>query len=107
MCGICGFIGAGSTDDLSRMSALLRHRGPDDFGTWSSVTTPIQLASRRLSVVDLPGGHQPMLTADGQLVIIFNGEIYNHRELREELEKLGHKFQTDHSDTEVLLLGYR
>src|SRR2546430_15052516 len=48
-----------------------------------------------------------MLTADGQLVIIFNGEIYNHRELREELEKLGHKFQTDHSDTEVLLLGYR
>ena len=107
MCGICGFIGAGSTDDLSRMSALLRHRGPDDFGTWSSVTPAIQLASRRLSVVDLPGGHQPMLTADGQLVIIFNGEIYNHRELREELEKLGHKFQTDHSDTEVLLLGYR
>jgi asparagine synthase (glutamine-hydrolysing) len=107
MCGICGFIGAGSTDDLSRMSALLRHRGPDDSGTWSSATPPIQLASRRLSVVDLPGGHQPMLTADGQLVIVFNGEIYNHRELRDELEKLGHKFRTDHSDTEVLLLGYR
>src|SRR5437773_8200856 len=107
MCGICGFIGAGSMDDLSRMSMLLQHRGPDDFGTWSSATSPIQLASRRLSVVDLPGGHQPMLTADGQLVIVFNGEIYNHRELRDELEKLGHKFQTDHSDTEVLLLGYR
>jgi asparagine synthase (glutamine-hydrolysing) len=107
MCGICGFIGAGSTDDLSRMSALLRHRGPDDSGTWSSATAPIQFASRRLSVVDLPGGHQPMLTADGQLVIVFNGEIYNHRELRDELEKLGHKFRTDHSDTEVLLLGYR
>jgi len=83
MCGICGFIGAGSMDDLSRMSMLLQHRGPDDFGTWSSATSPIQLASRRLSVVDLPGGHQPMLTADGQLVIVFNGEIYNHRELRD------------------------
>ena len=107
MCGICGFIGAGSTDDLGRMSALLRHRGPDDSGTWSSATPPVQLASRRLSIVDLPGGHQPMVTVDGQLVIVFNGEIYNHRELRDELEKLGHKFQTDHSDTEVLLLGYR
>jgi asparagine synthase (glutamine-hydrolysing) len=107
MCGICGFIGAGSMDDLSRMSARLRHRGPDDSGTWSSAALPIKFASRRLSVVDLPGGHQPMLTADGQLVIVFNGEIYNHPELRNELEKLGHKFQTDHSDTEVLLLGYR
>jgi asparagine synthase (glutamine-hydrolysing) len=107
MCGICGFIGAGSMDDLSRMSARLRHRGPDDSGTWSSAALPIKFASRRLSVVDLPGGHQPMLTADGQLVIVFNGEIYNHRELRDELEKLGHKFRTNHSDTEVLLLGYR
>ena len=107
MCDICGFIGAGSIDDLSRMSARLRHRGPDDCGTWSSAALPIKFASRRLSVVDLPGGHQPMLTADGQLVIVFNGEIYNHRELRDELEKLGHKFRTDHSDTEVLLLGYR
>jgi asparagine synthase (glutamine-hydrolysing) len=107
MCGICGFIGAGSSDDLTRMSALLRHRGPDDSGIWTSPTAPIQLASRRLAVVDLPGGHQPMLTADGQLVVVFNGEIYNHRELREELEKLGHQFRTDHSDTEVLLLGYR
>ncbi len=106
MCGICGFIGAGSTDGLSRMSALLRHRGPDDSGTWSSTTPPIQLASRRLSVVDLPGGHQPMVTVDGKLVIVFNGEIYNHCELRDELEKLGHKFRTNHSDTEVLLLGY-
>jgi asparagine synthase (glutamine-hydrolysing) len=107
MCGICGFIGAGSTDDLKRMSALLQHRGPDDSGIWSSAKAPVQLASRRLSIVDLPGGHQPMLTEDGQLVIAFNGEIYNHRELRDELKKLGHKFTTDHSDTEVLLLGYR
>jgi len=107
MCGICGFIGTGSPDDLKRMSELLRHRGPDDSGIWSSANRPVQLASRRLAVVDLQGGHQPMLTADGQLVIVFNGEIYNHRELREELQKLGHKFTTDHSDTEVLLVGYR
>jgi len=107
MCGICGFIGAGSPDDLKRMSELLRHRGPDDSGIWSSADLVVQLASRRLSVVDFSGGHQPMLTPDGQLAIVFNGEIYNHRELRDELEKLGHKFTTDHSDTEVLLLGYR
>jgi asparagine synthase (glutamine-hydrolysing) len=107
MCGVCGFIGAGSPDDLTRMSQLLRHRGPDDSGIWSSATAPIHLASRRLSIVDLPGGHQPMLTADGQLLVVFNGEIYNHRELRNELEKAGHQFKTDHSDTEVLLLGYR
>jgi len=107
MCGICGFVGAGSADDLARMSTLLRHRGPDDSGSWVSAVPPVQLASRRLAVVDLPGGHQPMLTEDGQLVIVFNGEIYNHRELRDELEKLGHKFRTDHSDPEVILLGYR
>lgn len=107
MCGICGFIGAGSRDDLDRMSELLRHRGPDDSGTWSAPALPVNLASRRLSVVDLPGGHQPMLTDDGQSVIVFNGEIYNHRELRTELQQKGHKFKSDHSDTEVLLLGYR
>jgi asparagine synthase (glutamine-hydrolysing) len=107
MCGICGFIGTGSPDDLTRMSELLRHRGPDDSGIWISANNPVHLGSRRLSIVDLSGGHQPMVTADGQLVIVFNGEIYNHRELRTDLEKLGHNFQTDHSDTEVLLLGYR
>lgn len=107
MCGICGFLGAGSAGDLRRMSELLQHRGPDESGTWSSADRSVQLASRRLSIVDLSGGHQPMLTADGQLIIVFNGEIYNHRQLRDELEKLGHKFRTDHSDTEVLLLGYR
>ncbi|MEP7015998.1 MAG: asparagine synthase (glutamine-hydrolyzing) [Verrucomicrobiota bacterium] len=107
MCGICGFLGSGSATDLARMSAFLVHRGPDDSGTWSSVDPPVHLANRRLAVVDLPGGHQPMRTVDGDLVITFNGEIYNHRELRADLQKLGHKFQSDHSDTEVLLLGYR
>jgi len=107
MCGICGFVGAGSSDDLDRMSVLLRHRGPDDSGTWKFDRPAVQLASRRLAVTDLPGGHQPMESADGSLVIVFNGEIYNHRELRAELQENGHEFQTDHSDTEVLLYGYR
>ncbi|PYL59572.1 MAG: asparagine synthase (glutamine-hydrolyzing) [Verrucomicrobia bacterium] len=107
MCGICGFVGSGSGETLERMSILLRHRGPDDSGTWMSAVPPVHLANRRLAVVDLPGGHQPILTDDGQFVIVFNGEIYNHRELRAELQERGHKFQSDHSDTEVVLLGYR
>jgi asparagine synthase (glutamine-hydrolysing) len=107
MCGICGFLGAGSADDLGRMMSRLVHRGPDGFGYWSSTTPPVQLGSRRLSIVDLQGGHQPMATADGELVIVFNGEIYNHVDLRKELQQLGHQFRTDHSDTEVILLGYR
>ncbi len=107
MCGICGFVGSGSGETLERMSLLLRHRGPDDSGTWMSAVPPVHLASRRLAVLDLPGGHQPILTDDAQFVIVFNGEIYNHRELRAELQERGHKFQSDHSDTEVILLGYR
>jgi asparagine synthase (glutamine-hydrolysing) len=107
MCGICGFVGAGSSDDLQRMNSSLVHRGPDESGSWSASALPVQLGNRRLSVIDLPGGRQPMTTPDGELVITFNGEIYNHRELRAELQKLGHRFATDHSDTEVLLLGYR
>jgi asparagine synthase (glutamine-hydrolysing) len=107
MCGICGFVGAGSSDDLQRMNSALVHRGPDESGAWSVSVPPVQLGNRRLSVIDLPGGHQPMATSDGELVVTFNGEIYNHRELRAELQKLGHRFVTDHSDTEVLLLGYR
>ena len=79
MCGICGFVGPGSGETLERMSLLLRHRGPDDSGTWMSADPPVQLASRRLAVLDLPCGHQPILTDDGQFVIVFNGEIYNHR----------------------------
>ena len=65
------------------------------------------LGHRRLSIVDLAGGHQPMATPDGELTVVFNGEIYNHAELRAELKARGHVFQTDHSDTEVLLHGYR
>ena len=101
MCGIAGFVGEGNRDDLVRMTTRVSHRGPDGEGFWTG--DQIFFGHRRLSIVDLAGGTQPMRTADDALVITFNGEIYNHGELRRELEKAGHRFQTDHSDTEVLL----
>lgn len=107
MCGIAGFVGNGGSADLERMTSALAHRGPDGFGHWNDGATRVHLGHRRLAIVDLEGGHQPMSTADANLVITFNGEIYNHVELRQELERAGHHFQTDHSDTEVLLCGYR
>ena len=107
MCGITGFVGAGGEADLRRMADSLAHRGPDDSGAWADPARGVYLGHRRLSILDLAGGHQPMVTADGNLVIIFNGEIYNFAELRAQLLARGHVFQTDHSDTEVLLLGYR
>ena len=105
MCGIAGFVGAGDRETLARMTGALVHRGPDDSGLWDNGT--VFLGHRRLSIVDLAGGHQPMSTPDGDLTVTFNGEIYNHGELRAELKSHGHVFQTDHSDTEVLLHGYR
>ena len=107
MCGIAGFAGSGSLEDLRRMTDSLAHRGPDDSGGWKSPEDSVFLGHRRLSILDLSGGHQPMFSADGKLAIVFNGEIYNYAELREELKALGHRFQTDHSDTEVLIYGYR
>ncbi len=107
MCGIAGFVGAGSEADLARMADSLAHRGPDDTGYWRDPVRPVFFGHRRLSILDLSGGHQPMLTADGGLVISFNGEIYNFAELRAQLVARGHQFRTDHSDTEVLLYGYR
>jgi len=86
-----------------RMGDAIAHRGPDDHGTWVDVAAGLVLSHRRLSILDLgPEGHQPMASADGRWVIAFNGEIYNHRVLRAELETLGHRFR-GHSDTEVLL----
>jgi asparagine synthase (glutamine-hydrolysing) len=105
MCGIAGFVGSGNREILRRMTGTLVHRGPDDCGYWDDGTT--FFGFRRLSIVDLEGGRQPMSTADGKLTLIFNGEIYNHVELRAELKARGHVFQTDHSDSEVLLHGYR
>jgi asparagine synthase (glutamine-hydrolysing) len=107
MCGICGFVGTGDVDILTSMSDAMIHRGPDAGGLWHDVKEAVYLGHRRLSIIDLSCGAQPMWTADGALGIVFNGEIYNHLELREELIKAGHHFLTDHSDTEVLLHGYR
>jgi len=106
MCGIAGFVGTGDRGVLQRMTDAIRHRGPDAEGLWIDEPKGVHLGFRRLAIVDLAGGSQPMWTADGQLGVIFNGEIYNHAELRAELEKLGRVFRTDHSDTEVLLHGY-
>jgi asparagine synthase (glutamine-hydrolysing) len=106
MCGIAGFVGAGESADLQRMTDAIRHRGPDAEGHWVEKDRRIFLGHRRLSIVDLAGGVQPMWTADGQLGVTFNGEIYNHGELRLQLQAAGCVFQTDHSDTEVLLHAY-
>ena len=105
MCGIAGFVGTGDLHLLERMTNVLVHRGPDDSGLFHCGN--VFLGHRRLSVVDPKDGHQPMTTADGGLTLSFNGEIYNHGELRAELKKQGHVFQTDHCDSEVLLHGYR
>jgi asparagine synthase (glutamine-hydrolysing) len=86
------------------MSASIRHRGPDDEGYWSS--SDIALGFVRLSILDIAGGHQPMANEDDTVWVIYNGEIYNHGELRRELEALGHRFRSDHSDTEVLVHGW-
>ena len=107
MCGVAGFVGRGGIEALRRMNAALAHRGPDDEGTWVDESRGVFLGHRRLAIIDISGGHQPMWTEDGQLGVVFNGEIYNHVELRAELAALGCRFQSDHSDTEVLLHGYR
>lgn len=97
---------------LGKMTTAIAHRGPDQEGHWCEESTGVHLGFRRLAIVDLSGGGQPMWCACSKcgansLGITFNGEIYNHAELRAELIALGHVFQTDHSDTEVLLHAYR
>jgi len=107
MCGICGVIGFENLNDseslVRRMNAAMVHRGPDAEGLL--VAPRAVLGMRRLSIIDLPGGGQPVWNETGTLAIVFNGEIYNFRELRAELETLGHKFQT-HSDTETIVHAY-
>ena len=111
MCGIAGIVVYGEAepvqaDDLKAMGDVQRHRGPDDEGTWISRDGRVGLGHRRLSIVDLsPLGHQPMVTADGRYTIVFNGEIYNFKELRSDLQQRGVRFVST-SDTEVLLHGY-
>ncbi len=104
MCGICGIAagrgGAPDPEALAAMSATLVHRGPDDDG--QLVAPPVGLAARRLSIIDLAGGHQPIANEDGRVVVVQNGEIYNHEELHRELAAAGHEFRT-RCDTEAIV----
>jgi asparagine synthase (glutamine-hydrolysing) len=106
MCGICGYIGTRINDSVLRlMIESLNHRGPDGSGSWINEISA--LGHTRLAIIDLSqAASQPMSTSDGRYVVVFNGEIYNYRELRAELQQAGETFQSA-SDTEVLLLGYR
>ena len=108
MCGICGIINYENTpvliNSISEMMKIMKHRGPDDEGVY--ISDNIGLGFVRLSILDLtPAGHQPMISDDGDYVLIYNGEIYNYIELRDNLKLKGHKFKSD-SDTEVLLTAY-
>ncbi len=106
MCGIAGFVGHGDRDDLLAMTRALQHRGPDGEGIYQDLANRVFLGHRRLAIVDIAGGYQPMPNEDETVLVSFNGEIYNHAELRQELVERGHVFRTDHSDTEVLVHGY-
>ncbi|MEY9186221.1 asparagine synthase (glutamine-hydrolyzing) [Bradyrhizobium sp. USDA 326] len=106
MCGIAGFCGAGDVGDIRAMTNALAHRGPDGFGYHADETHRVFLGHRRLAILDIGGGAQPMWNETATIAVIFNGEIYNHIELRTELERCGHRFVSDHSDTEVLVHGY-
>lgn len=107
MCGIAGVVGTFPTEQIrqcvARMNATLVHRGPDDAGEWAA--EGVGFGMRRLSIIDLAGGHQPLWSEDG-VGIVFNGEIYNYQALRAELAAQGYSFHT-HSDTEVILQLYR
>jgi asparagine synthase (glutamine-hydrolysing) len=112
MCGIAGLfhlrgVGAGDPPAVARtMVDTLAHRGPDGAGAWGDAETGIGLGHRRLAIVDLSQtGAQPMHSADGRYIITFNGEVYNFRELRRDLEADGHKFRGT-SDTEVMLAAF-
>jgi asparagine synthase (glutamine-hydrolysing) len=106
MCGICGLAGHVNRDVVARMTARLAHRGPDDHGLFVDEQAGIGLGHRRLSIIDLSAaGHQPMFNDDRSLALVFNGEIYNFRALREELIGRGHQFRSA-SDSEVILRLY-
>jgi asparagine synthase (glutamine-hydrolysing) len=106
MCGITGFVGPGDSGHLIEMTRALEHRGPDGEGIYEDESEHVFLGHRRLAIVDIAGGYQPMPNEDHTIFVIFNGEIYNHATLRKELMSRGHIFRTDHSDTEVLVHGY-
>src|SRR5262245_54959611 len=108
MCGILGFINLDREQTIDeqiarRMAAAIIHRGPDDEGFYFRKN--VALGMRRLSIIDLAGGHQPMSNEDGSVQVVFNGEIYNFPALREALLRRGHLFKT-HSDTETIVHLY-
>src|SRR5215813_12474064 len=107
MCGICGIVAPSglrpAAELVDAMCGTIVHRGPDDQGTY--VQDGVALGMRRLSIIDLEGGHQPIHNEDESAWIVFNGEIYNYRALREELSRAGHRMYS-HSDTEVVLHAY-
>src|SRR5438067_4430199 len=109
MCGLCGVIHFGHPPErqtTERMAELMGHRGPDGAGTFED-ERGVALGHRRLAIIDLSdAGLQPFASADGTLQLLHNGEIYNYRELRAELESLGHRFRSA-TDTEVVLAAYR
>src|SRR5882762_206109 len=107
MCGIAGIVGHCDPEaaDMRRMLDALKHRGPDGEGIYSDTRageTLAVLGHRRLSIIDLEGGRQPLRNAEGTIWLVCNGEIYNYRELRAQLEARGHRFVT-HSDCEVII----
>ena len=103
MCGFCGYINKKEKDSIKKMNDAIIHRGPDDESYYKDDF--IAMGFRRLSIIDLKGGRQPMTNEDDSMIITFNGEIYNFKEIKEDLIKKGHKFKTN-SDTEVILHGY-
>ncbi|HLX56504.1 MAG TPA: asparagine synthase (glutamine-hydrolyzing), partial [Ktedonobacteraceae bacterium] len=108
MCGIVGFIDVERSRDnaeqlIESMCEVIRHRGPDEQGIW--VGDGVALGMRRLSIIDLAGGHQPIFSEDESVLVVLNGEIYNYRELQQELRARGHRFRTD-SDTETIVHAY-
>src|SRR5215467_13705594 len=111
MCGIAGFVAnlgqRQSSDQIEKiaraMDISLAHRGPDDHDVWLDAEAGVAFVHRRLSIVDLSSaGHQPMHSANGRYVTVYNGEVYSHAPIRAEIEATGHKFR-GHSDTEVIL----
>ena len=106
MCGIAGFTHirrAAPAGRIQEAVASIVHRGPNQQGVFESEA--VSLGAARLKIIDIEGGDQPILSGDGGTVIVFNGEIYNHLELRRELEQRGHRFRT-HSDTETILNAF-
>ena len=105
MCGICGFTGEiiDRDDTIKKMTEVITHRGPDSDGFFAD--NSISMGFRRLSIIDLDAGHQPIYNEDKSLVLTFNGEIYNYKEIRKELIEKGHRFYTE-TDSEVLIHGF-